>query len=97
MRRADLGDDIVARELVVQGHVQGVFFRDATRREAERRGVSGYATNRPDGTVEILLEGRAADVEEVIVHCARGPRGARVTDVDVREREPRGLSGFEIG
>jgi acylphosphatase len=97
MGRADLGDDRVARELVVRGHVQGVFFRDGTRREAERRGVSGWAANRPDGAVEILLEGRATDVEKVIAYCARGPRGARVAGVEVSELEPRGLTGFEIG
>jgi acylphosphatase len=97
MSSADHGDDRVARELVVHGHVQGVFFRDGTQREAERRRVSGWAANRPDGTVEILLEGRASDVEEVIAYCARGPRGARVTELEVRELEPRGLTGFEIG
>jgi acylphosphatase len=97
MQRADLGDETMARQLVVHGHVQGVFFRDGTRREAERRGVFGWAANRRDGTVEILLEGRAADVEEVIAYCAHGPRGAHVTDLEVRDREPQGLAGFEIG
>ncbi len=88
--------ETVARELTVRGRVQGVNFRSATRREAERRGVSGWAANRPDGSVEIVLEGHAADVEEVIAYCRQGPRGAHVTDVAVRERERQRLSGFQI-
>jgi acylphosphatase len=73
-----------------------VFFRDSVRREAQRRGVAGWAANRPDGTVEVVLEGPAASVREVASYCKRGPRGAHVTDVDVRERAPEGLSGFHI-
>ena len=89
-------DEIVGRRLRVRGHVQGVFFRSATRREAERRGVSGWAANLPDGSVEIVLEGRSADVEGVVSYCERGPRGAEVTDLEVREHRPVALSGFEI-
>jgi acylphosphatase len=76
--------------------VQGVFFRAGAHREAERHGVSGWAANRADGSVEIVLEGLAADVEEVIAYCAGGPRGAEVTDLEVRERRPEGLRGFRV-
>jgi acylphosphatase len=91
-----VAEEIVGRQLRVRGHVQGVFFRSATRREAERRGVSGWAANLPDGSVEIVLEGRSADLEEVVSYCERGPRGAEVTDLEAREHRPLGLSGFEI-
>ena len=49
-----------ARRYTVHGRVQGVFFRDSTRRQAERLGVSGHAINRPDGTVEVLAAGSAS-------------------------------------
>jgi acylphosphatase len=91
-----MGNDTLACQLRVQGRVQGVFFRDSTRREAQRRGVAGWAANRPDGTVEIVLEGPAHSVREVIAYCSRGPRGAEVTDVELSERAPAGLSGFHI-
>jgi acylphosphatase len=90
-------DELIARRLLIRGHVQGVFFRDSTRREAERRRVAGWALNRPDGAVEVALEGRAQDVRALIEFCARGPRGAHVEHVDVRELTPEGLTGFRVG
>jgi acylphosphatase len=89
-------EETLACQLTVRGHVQGVFFRDAVRREAARRGVDGWAANRPDGTVEVVLEGPSEQVKHVIDYCRRGPRGATVTDVEVGTIEPRGLSGFQI-
>jgi len=86
----------IARLLTVRGHVQGVFYRDSTRREAQRRGVRGWAANLRDGSVEVFLEGRPADVEAVIAHCRRGPRGAHVEHVEVRDCPPAGLSGFDV-
>jgi acylphosphatase len=86
----------IACQLTVHGRVQGVFFRDSVRREARRRGVAGWAANRPDGTVEVVLEGPAAGVREVIAYCSRGPRGAEVTHVERSEIAPHGLNGFQI-
>jgi acylphosphatase len=86
----------VRRRVVVRGHVQGVFFRDSTRREAQSRGVAGWVTNRPDGAVEAVFEGDAAAVESLIGFSSSGPRGADVRDVSVTEEPPEGLSGFEV-
>lgn len=91
-----MNEQPVAVCLRVFGRVQGVFFRDSTRREAQRRGLSGWAANRTDGSVEIVLEGPAAAVQQVATWCRQGPRGADVTDVRVQEREPSGLRGFEV-
>jgi acylphosphatase len=66
------------------------------KREAEERGVSGWAANRQDGSVEIQLEGRAPDVEAVVSYCAQGPPGARVSHVEAGECPPQGLTGFDI-
>jgi acylphosphatase len=84
----------VRRTVVARGRVQGVFFRDSTRREAERRGVSGWARNRSDGAVEAVFEGPAEAVEAMVEFVRRGPGHAEVSDVEVREEQPEGLSGF---
>ena len=83
----------VRRRVVVHGEVQGVFFRDSTRREAESRGVSGSVTNRSDGAVEAVFEGSADAVDAMIDFCREGPRRARVNDVEVTEEEPEGRGG----
>jgi acylphosphatase len=76
--------------------VQGVFFRDTTRREAGRRGVAGWVRNCPDGTVEALFEGEPEAVEAMLAFCREGPRGAAVERVEVSDEEPQGLVGFEV-
>lgn len=89
----------VRRRVVVHGDVQGVFFRDTTRREADRRGVAGWVANRSDGTVEAVFEGAEAAVAELAAFCEHGPSGASgasVERVESFEEEPEGLSGFEV-
>ena len=82
--------------VVVSGHVQGVFFRDTTRREAARRGVAGWVRNRRDGAVEAVFEGPAADVRALVAFCSSGPRDAAVDSVTTGDEEPEGLAGFEV-
>jgi acylphosphatase len=84
----------VRRRVVAHGRVQGVFFRDSTRREAERRGVAGSATNDLGGTVTCIFEGDVAAVEAMIEFVRRGPGHASVDAVDVTDEEPEGLTGF---
>jgi acylphosphatase len=88
--------DVVRQRVVVSGHVQGVFFRDSTRREAGRHGVAGWVCNRGDGAVEAVFEGPRAAVDALVAFCRSGPRGASVADVTTRDEEPEGLRGFEI-
>jgi acylphosphatase len=86
----------VARHVVVHGQVQGVFFRETTRRRARRVAVAGWVQNNDDGTVEAWFEGDPDDVE-VMVHFAEiGPSGAHVRSVDVENVEPEGLRDFEV-
>ena len=87
---------MIARRAVVHGRVQGVFFRDTTRRHASAEGVVGWVANRPDGTVEALFEGEPDAVERLLEFCRRGPEGAAVDRVEVTEAEPTGLEGFTI-
>ena len=84
------------RRVVVRGQVQGVFFRETTKRCAHAAGVSGWVRNRPDGTVEAVLEGEPEDVGRLVAFIQDGPRGARVDWVDVSAEEPEGLTGFEV-
>jgi acylphosphatase len=87
---------VIRRRVVVHGQVQGVFFRDSTRRLAQQRGVSGWVANRWDGTVEAVFEGEPEAVERLVAFCRDGPRGAQVTSVDVTDEEPEGVSGFDV-
>jgi acylphosphatase len=86
----------VARRFVACGRVQGVFFRDSTRREANRLGVTGWVRNRPDGTVEAHVEGAPEAVEALVRWARDGPRHADVDDVRVSEAEPAGCTRFEV-
>jgi acylphosphatase len=92
-----MNDSTIRRRLIVHGRVQGVFFRDATRRTAQREGVAGSASNRSDGTVEVVLEGPPGAVERVIAFCREGPDSARVKEVEVTSEEPEGLTSFATG
>jgi acylphosphatase len=87
---------MVRKHVVVHGRVQGVFFRDTTRRMAESRGVAGWVRNTPEGTVEAVLEGEAQAVDELVRFAHDGPRGAAVERVEVAEERLEGLTGFEI-
>ena len=87
---------MIRRRVVVHGLVQGVFFRDSTRRLAQRHGVAGWVANRPDGAVEAVFEGEADAVERLVAFSRAGPRVARVESVEVLEEEPEGLRGFAV-
>ena len=87
---------MIRRRVVVRGNVQGVFFRASCQREAARRGVAGWVSNRPDGAVEAVFEGEDAAVEALVSWCRQGPPHADVSGVDVSEEEPEGLSGFGV-
>jgi acylphosphatase len=86
----------IRRRLVVHGRVQGVFYRDSTRDAARNEGVSGWAANRSDGTVEVVLEGPPDAVASVVRYCRQGPFSADVHAVDEHEETPEGLTGFQI-
>ena len=87
---------VIRRRAIVEGDVQGVFFRDSTQREAHSRRVAGWVGNRSDGSVEAVFEGETADVEAMIGFCREGSSRAEVESVGVSEEEPEGLSGFEV-
>jgi acylphosphatase len=85
-----------ACQVVVHGRVQGVFYRESCRREAEAAGVTGWVTNEPDGTVLAHFEGAADAVARMVAWARRGPGTARVERVDEREAAAEGGSTFEV-
>jgi acylphosphatase len=86
----------VARRAVIGGRVQGVWFRDSVRRRAESLGVTGWARNRLDGTVEVWAEGQPEAVSALLDYCREGPSRAVVERVAIDEVTSAGLSGFEV-
>jgi acylphosphatase len=82
--------------VIVRGKVQGVYFRDSTRRQAQALGVSGWVRNLPDRSVEAVIEGEAGSVEAMLAWLHAGPPMAAVTTVESVEEEVRGEQGFVI-
>lgn len=82
---------MICLRCVVSGRVQGVFFRESTRQEAESLGVTGSAVNLPDGRVEILACGEEPAVRALVDWLREGPRLAEVEDVQVEEATLQGI------
>ena len=81
--------------LVIHGRVQGVYFRDSMRREAQRVGIAGWVRNRIDGLVEAAVQGESADVDAIVYWTHRGPESAHVERVEI-ELDSGSYTNFEI-
>ena len=88
--------DCRRRRVFISGLVQDVWFRATTAKHAVRAGVHGWVRNLPDGRVEVILEGSADAVNEMIDFCSRGPEMARVDRIEVVEERPENLEDFRI-
>lgn len=73
--------------LRIHGRVQGVFYRAWMVGEAQRRGLMGWVRNRADGSVEALVSGPAAKVDDLIAACRLGPPHASVSRIEIKEAE----------
>lgn len=87
----------VRRRLLISGRVQGVGFRWACRRMAERQGVSGWCRNLDDGRVEACFEGAPEAVAAAVAWAEQGPAHAQVLGVKQFDEEPGDLRGFALG
>jgi acylphosphatase len=83
-----------AKRLVISGRVQGVGYREWMVEKARALGVSGWVRNRIDGSVEALIAGDVAAVEELSRLCRRGPRMAQVVSIDEELADPPESFGF---
>jgi acylphosphatase len=88
--------DRIRRRVSVSGRVQGVWFRESCRDQAQAAGVAGWVRNLDDGRVEVVLEGPPGAVDDVLAWCRRGPRRARVDRVEVIDETPVGEQGFRV-
>lgn len=82
------------RKWLVAGRVQGVFFRESTRREAEPLGLSGHAVNLPDGRVEVVAAGEPAALDELERWLGDGPSAARVDSLEPAQAPTEVEPGF---
>jgi acylphosphatase len=88
---------MVAVKARITGRVQGVAFRAWTRDEAERRGLSGWVRNEPDGSVRALFMGPADDIAAMLDALKDGPPAARVADIHTEKAEhDAGIAGFRV-
>jgi acylphosphatase len=85
------------RHYIIHGRVQGVFFRDSTRRKARELGVRGWVRNRPEGTVEVMAAGDEAALD-ALERWFRdgGPPAARVERVEREDVPEEALDGFRV-
>lgn len=95
------GKEPKTRLFTIRGRVQGVWFRDSARREAERLGISGYARNLPNGDVEVSASGTDAALAELALWLHEGPPLSKVSEVLEEVGEQRTAlelvpAGFEI-
>lgn len=84
----------ITRHLRIHGLVQGVFFRDSLRQQAESLEVSGWVRNRRSGSVEAMLQGEQGAVEALVAWCRIGNGRSRVERVEIEEGQGD-YSGFE--
>lgn len=82
------------RKFRIEGRVQGVWFRESTRQQAERLNIRGYAVNRPDGSVEVLACGEPDKVATLAGWLRTGPRLARVDQVTSERHDGPAPGGF---
>ncbi len=89
--------DTIRAHLIIEGRVQGVWFRDSTREEATRLNLTGWVKNRFDGSVELIAEGPREKVEKLVEWCHHGPPAARVSRVhEIREDFTGEFDSFRI-
>ena len=87
---------LTSLSLHITGKVQGVYYRQSTRKKALSLGLSGYVQNLPDGSVYIRVTGKRSLLDELIAWCRTGPPAAVVKELIVTELVMEEFDGFEI-
>lgn len=86
----------IAKRVRISGRVQGVWFRNWTRAQAEALGLRGWVRNEPDGSVLALVAGPEAAVARMLAALHEGPPAARVDAVRAQAAEPPEGAGFRV-
>jgi acylphosphatase len=86
-----------AMQYFIMGRVQGVWFRDSTRHQAEQLGLNGYARNLPDGSVEVVASGSNTALSALEKWLWEGPPLAQVHQVKKQACLIQPAAGFTIG
>lgn len=90
-------EEKIRAHIIVSGRVQGVYFREQTRKRAKKLSVSGWIKNLEDGRVEAIFEGEKEKVEKMVNWARRGPFFAKVSDLEIEWGEHQGeFKSFEI-
>ena len=90
-------EDTLTVKMKITGKVQGVGFRYFVLRQAQKLGINGWVSNKPNGDVEALAQGEKADLEQFIAKVKEGPSFSRVEDVSLNWlNEGEQYFGFEI-
>ena len=82
--------------LVISGKVQGVFFRETSRKLAEKLNITGWIKNNPDGKVEVLITGNEKDLDDFVSFCKKGPERAEVEEVKILKKQKMDFDKFEV-
>ncbi len=82
--------------LYIQGTVQGVFFRNFIKENAEKDDVRGFVRNLEDGRVEVFLEGDNDKVDKMIELCKKGPKHSQIRKVEEKEEKFQDFKNFKV-
>lgn len=82
--------------IIIEGRVQGVFFRSNIKKRAQKLSLVGWVKNTFDGNVEVLIQGDKKKINKLIEYCKKGPIFARVNNVKVKEINVKELKNFKV-
>jgi len=82
--------------ILVKGLVQGVYYRQSAKEKAISLSITGTVKNLPDGEVELIATGDAAQLKDLINWCRQGPSRAIVTEIKTNELPLQQFSDFRI-
>lgn len=82
--------------IYLSGNVQGVFFRQFIKENAEKFNIRGFVRNLDDGRVEVFAEGNDIDVEKMTNLCKSGPKHAQITKIEIKQEKFQDLKNFKI-
>ena len=82
--------------LYIQGTVQGVFFRNFIKENAEKTDVHGFARNLDDGRIEVFLEGDNEKVDKMVDLCKKGPKHSQIRNIVLKDEKFQGFKDFKV-